>query len=204
MKRLFIFLTFTMAVFLIFGCASKQELVPGMETQISGKKQPDWVTNPSKKDTKNLKAFVGISHDFEMEGDARQDALKDARQQIIDFMGILGKRVLKEAVVTSGMSTDIIVPAIATKDQTEFVSESFVKTRAKNYHVEKWQRVEDDGTLRNFYKAYVLVLFDQKDGDDLMRQALKAAKKKAETEAQRRLIERAEKLVDEKSLFEQK
>ncbi|NOZ60163.1 MAG: hypothetical protein GXO74_00630 [Calditrichaeota bacterium] len=204
MKRLLIFALFTIITsFLLFGCASKQKLVPGMEIQLTGKKQPDWVSNPAKKDTKNLKAFVGISHDFEMEGDARQDALKDARQQIIDFMGILGKRVLREAVVTSGMSTDIVVPAIASKNQTEFVSESFVKTRAKNYHIEKWQRVQDDATLKNFYKAYVLILFNEKDGDALMKQALADAKKKAATAAQKRLIERAEKLVDEKSLFEQ-
>ncbi|OQX88536.1 hypothetical protein B6D60_02025 [candidate division KSB1 bacterium 4484_87] len=204
MKRLLILATFVLAVFLIFGCASKQQLVPGMEIQITGKKQPNWVNNPSKKDSKELKAFVGISHDFEMEGDARRDALKDARQQIIDFMGILGKKVLKEAVITSGMSTDIIVPAIASKDQTEFISESFVKTRAKEYHVEKWQRVEDDGALKNFYKSYVLVLFNEKDSEDLMKQALRNAKKKAETEMQKRLIEKAEKLIDEQSLFEQK
>lgn len=203
MKRFSAIIVVPMILIFLISCSSQKQLIPGTEIQLSGKDRPDWVDNPSKKDTKELKAFVGISRDFEMEGDARDDALKDARQQIIDFMGILGKRVIREAVVTSGMSTDIIDPAVAMKDQSEFVSESFVKTRAKEYHIEKWQRVEDDLSLKNFYKAYVLVLFNEKDGDDLMKQALAAAKKKAETEAQKRLIERAEKLVDEKSLFEQ-
>ena len=183
-------------------CSSNQ-LIPGTEMQLTGKKKPKWTFDPASQDKKNLKAFVGVSHDFKMEGDARTDALKNARQQLIDFMGVLGKRVVKEAIVTSGMSSDIINPAIASKDESEFLSESYIKTRAKNYHVERWQRVLGDNSVENFYKIYVLVLFDENDTKKYLHEALADAKKTAKTEQQQRLINKAEELVNSKSLFQE-
>ena len=176
--------------------------MPGSEIQISGGKKPKWVFDPTSRDTRSLKAFVGVSHDFKMEGDARADALKDARQQIIDFMGVLGKRVIREAIVISGMSSDVINPAIDSKRESEFLSESYVGTRAKNYHVERWQRVLGDNSVENFYKIYVLVLFDENDTRQYLKQALAEAEKSAKTQQEQQLLKRAEELVNGKSLFE--
>ena len=203
MKKTIIILIGAFFLFSIFYCSSNRQLMPGTEIQLTGQKRPDWIYEPTSKDSKDKKAFVGVSHDFEMEGDARSDALKDARQQIIDFMGVLGKRVIKEAIVTSGISSDIINPAVDKKEQSELLSESFIKTRAKNYHIEKWQRVQDDGSVKTFYKCYVLVMFDEKDSQDYLKDAFARARKKAESEKQRQLIEKAEELLNQKSLFEQ-
>ena len=91
MKRIVALSHILLLTLFLFGC-SKRQLMPGMETQISGKDKPNWTFDPTSKDTKNLKVFVGVSHYFQMEGYARADALKDARQQIIDYMVVVGKR----------------------------------------------------------------------------------------------------------------
>lgn len=186
----------------IFGCASK-ELIPGSEMQLTGEKRPDWVFDPTTEDSQNLKAFVGVSHDFKMEGDARSDALKDARQQIIDFMGVLGKRALKEAIVTSGVSSDIINPAVVKKEESELLSESYIKTRARNYHVERWQRVLPDKSVENYYKVYTLVKFDERDTQKYLKEAFQNARQTATSTQQQQLIQKAEDLLNGKSLFDE-
>lgn len=202
MKKL---ICLTMGILLfcsLFYCSSKQ-LIPGSEIQLSGQKRPDWVMEPTSQDKKSLKAFTGVSHDFKMEGDARADALKDARQQIIDFMGVLGSRIIKEAIVTSGVSSDIINPGIAKREQSELVSETYIKTRAKKYHVERWQRVQADNSVENFYKIYVLVLFDERDTQQYMKEALAAARQEATSQKQQALIDKAAELLEGKSLFDE-
>jgi len=203
MKKVIFFSLLLLIPFLVFnfGCA-KRQLMPGEEIQIAGKNKPEWTYDPISRDTKNLRAFVGVSHDFQMEGDARADALKDARQQIIDYMGITGKRIIREAIATSGVSSDIINPAMDKKEESEFLSESHIKTRAKNYHIERWQRVKADYSVENYYKIYVLVLFDESDTQKYFQEVLAEAKKKADNDDKQRLIQKAEQLLNDKSLFE--
>ena len=200
MKKMVVLSQILLLLLLLFNC-SKRQMMPGLETQISGKDKPAWTYDPTSKDSKNLKAFVGVSHDFQMEGDARSDALKDARQQIIDYMGVLGKRIIKEAIVTSGVSSDIINPAMAKKEESELLSESYIKTRAKNYHIERWQRVKGDYSVENYYKIYALVLFDENDTQKYFQEVLAEAKQKADTDEKQRLIQKAEQLLKDKSLF---
>lgn len=202
MKKIVLLTAIVIIATNLFFCSSKT-LVPGSEVQISGEKKPDWVNDPSSADKKDLKAFVGVSHDFKMENDARADALKDARQQIIDFMGVLGKRVIKEAIVTSGVSADIINPAIAKNEQSEFVSDTFIKTRAKNYHIERWQKVLDNRSVENFFKVYVLVQFDEKDTQEYFEQVFARAKQQAANEKEQQAIQKAQELLNSKSLFEE-
>ena len=91
---------------------------------------------------------------------------------------------------------------MAKKEKSEFLSESYIKTRAKNFHIERWQRVKGDYSVENYYKIYVLVLFDESDTQKYFREVLTEAKKNADNEEKQRLIQKAEQLLNDKSLFE--
>ena len=162
----------------------------GTEELIAGKDKPKWTDSPSSVDTKEAKAFVGTSNNMASEGVAREDALKNARQQIIDAMGVTGKRQISEVISLVGSTSDIIDPGVVTDMATKMVSESTVKTRAKEFHVERWQRQAEKG-VEYYYKVYVLVFWNNKDTEEVVKSAVLEVAKKEKDEQKKTAIQRA-------------
>lgn len=180
----------------LLGCAGVPKHPVGYEEMVQGGERPKWVFHPTEFDTKSAKAFVGTSLDFAMEGQARDDAIKNARKQIIDAMGVYGKRKISEIITNTGLSADIINPAVVTDDATKLVSEATVATRAKDWVVEKWMRAEAVG-VKYYYRVFVLVIFNNGDADKAVKDAIRREAEKAAEEQNRQNIERALELMEE-------
>jgi hypothetical protein len=176
------------ALALILGCAGPKPL--GWERQIDGGEAPAWTDHPGKMDTKDAKAFAGVSLDEAMEGSARDGALKNARQQIIDALGTYGRHTVNQVIVLSKTEGGILDPEVIGADATELVSESEIASRAKEFHIEKWQRVTEEG-LKTFYKAYVLVLYSNEDAEQAVKSAVRRQAQAAQDEQVRKNIEHA-------------
>mgnify|MGYP000424442912 CR=1 FL=1 len=170
-----------------FGCGTMQT---GQQMLISEEGQKSWITDPGKFDTENAKAFVGLSSRIKTETGARKDALKDARKQILDSMGVNIKRKIREVITSAGLSSNIIDPGVVMDDMSSFVSEGFVKARAKKYYVQKWKEKTPKG-WQWYYKVYVLVLMPNKSFDEGIKQSLKQKAAEIKDEQAKRNIERA-------------
>ena len=153
-----------------------------------------WVTNPSCADTKDSKAFTGVSHQCKMEADARDDALKNARKQIIDAIGVHGKRKVEEVISNAGVSSDILAPVVVIDDMTKLVSEAFIKSRAKEFYVEQWREWKTDGSY-TFYKTYVLVQIFNSDVETQLKESITKKAKALKEERDKKSIERAMELM---------
>ncbi|RLA95233.1 MAG: hypothetical protein DRG83_18835 [Deltaproteobacteria bacterium] len=182
--------------FVLSGCASTKQFPIGSEVLVSGKEKPSWINRPTEKDTKKAKAFVGTSLNESMESQARAGALEDARKQIIDAMGVYGKRKINEVISSVGTVSDIINPGVVRDEATKMVSESIVKSRAHQYHIERWRRVTQSG-VEYYYKAYVLVLFPNEQAAQITRDAIQTAAQNVKDEQDKRNIERALKVMEE-------
>jgi hypothetical protein len=186
-------LPFLMGITLL-GCVSTRHQI-GEETLISTKgKKGCWVTNPSCADTRETKAFTGISHRYRMEADARDDALKNARKQIIDAMGVSGKRKVYEVISSAGVSSDIIDPAVVADDMTKLVSQAFIKSRAKEFYIENWKEWKENG-WNGFCRAYVLVPISNSEIEAQMEESIRKKAEALKEEKDRKNIERALKLM---------
>ena len=176
-------------------CAGTRKPV-GFEEKISGGNPPVWTTIPADFDSKEAKAFCGTSHNFSSDGEARDNALENARKQIVDAVGTYGKHVIDEVISSVGTAGSILDPGMVRDEATKLVSESMVKTRAREFHVEKWSKVTNSG-LEYFYKAYVLVLWNNADAQEAVKDALVKQAEKAKTETDKQNIDRALKMMEQ-------
>lgn len=186
-------ITSVLVMGLVTGCASINMI--GEQKLISTQGQKGcWVANPSCTDTKEVKAFTGVSHNYAMETDARDDALKNARKQIIDATGVSGERKVYEIISSAGVSSDIISPAVISDDMTKLVSDAFVKARAKEFYIEQWKEWKADGPS-TFYKVYVLVLIPNSEVEAQIKESLKNKAETIKNEQDKRNIDRALELM---------
>lgn len=190
LKRFLWVLVAAIALLICIQCSSTKNLPIGYEGKISGGDRPGWVNAPAAKDTKDAKAFVGVSLNEKMEAQARAGALEDARKQIIDAMGVYGKRKIEEVISTVGNVSDIINPGVVRDEATKLISESIVESRANQFHIERWQKVTETG-VEYYYKASVLVLFPNEQAKKYLKDALAAASKQIKNEKDKRNVDRA-------------
>jgi len=176
--------------------AEAKRLRPGEEALVKGAKTPRWVTEPVKEDTKSAKAFCGVSHNLSSEGEARADALRSAREQIVDAIGTYGTHVLEQVSSSSGGTGGVLDPAVVMDNAIQLVSEGHVATRARTFHIEKWQKAGESG-LEYYFKAYVLVLWDNKDAAEAAQQAVREATQAAtDTQTQANVNRALERMKD--------
>ena len=191
MKKL---LPLILAVFFL-SCAGTRNKPVGWEEKISGGNQPDWTLAPADNDSKEAKAFCGTSHNFSSDGEARDNALENARKQIVDAMGTYGKHVIDEVISSVGTAGGILDPGVVRDDATKLVSESMVKTRAREFHVEKWSRVAHSG-IEYYYKSYVLVMWKNNDAVEAVKQSIIKQAEKSKNKEDKKNIDRALEMME--------
>ncbi len=188
-------------VFLMTACSAGLSGRPiGFEEQISGGNAPVWTLTPYREDTREAKAFCGTSHNFGSDAEARDNALQNARKQIIDAMGTYGTHLVEQVISSVGTAGSILDPGLVVDDATKMISDAMVKTRAREFHVEKWARKTHSG-VEYFFRTNVLVLWNNADAEEAVQSALRSqAESKADEEAQRnidRALETMERLRSE-------
>ena len=183
------------ALLLLLGaCASKHHPI-GYEELLSGDDQPRWTLEPAREDSKEAKAFCGTSHNFASEAEARDNALQNARQQIIDAMGTFGQHMIDQVISSTGTASAILDPGMVLDDATRMVSEAEIRTRAREFHVQKWARTTQLG-LEYYYRAYVLVNWSNADAEQAMADAIRNQAEARADEVDQRNINRALELMD--------
>ncbi len=184
------FTTCLLAILLLGSCAGAGRLMPGEERQLSGGDPPSWTWEPVKEDSRQAKAFCGLSHNMTSEGEARADALRSAREQIVDAIGTAGLHILEQVSSSVGSSGGILDPAVLQDNAIRLVSEGQVATRAQRFHIEKWQRMGANG-LEHYYKVYVLVMWDNTQAAEAIRVSVQEAAEAKADEAVKANIDRA-------------
>ena len=106
------------------------------------------------------------------EADARADALRNVRTQIIDALGAVGRHAVTEVVSYQGRSDEVIIPVFKLDDSSKWLSEAKISNKAREFHIERWQRRAARG-VEVYYKVYVLVLFENRDAQEIVQDALK-------------------------------
>ncbi len=181
----------TLACLFIVSCAGNQTKPIGWEERLSQENPPEWTVKPTKFDDKEYKAFCGTSHNFSSDGEARDNATQNARKQIIDAIGTFGKHVVNEVISSIGTAGSILDPGVVRDDATELISEALVSSRASEFHIERWSRVEDGGRISYYYKAYVLVMWNNDDAQNAVAESIRRQAAKSKAQQDKRNVDRA-------------
>ena len=175
---------------IIGGCAGTKPPAEGEKQQLTGFDRPKWIDNPSKEDTKEAKAFVGVSRQYAMEQQARNDARINAYIQAIDNMGVYGKRKIDQVISEVGLSADIINPGVVQDEMTRLKAEGVAVGDVKEWHVEKWQMYMG-GEWKTYYAVFCQFLMPREAVKKFMEDVLKKQAQAAEAERDRQNLNRA-------------
>ncbi|MBU4444682.1 hypothetical protein KJ656_06330, partial [bacterium] len=122
------------------------------QKRITREDRPKWV------DKVNPGVYVGISHRFPDETDARADALADARRQIIETLGgIIESEFVDEIVESSG---EITTDNAFTSSRIKVVSRNIISVKPDKVFVEKW-KIREGFKSRIEYQVFVAVPFSE-------------------------------------------
>jgi|GEM_PF-3336432 len=103
-------------------------------------KKPIWLYNePEKKE--NFLYFVGLSGNFTMEKDAREDAYNNSIKQAAKYIGTEIYDKTSTIYASYGLSSEIIDPTVARKQIEEQLTEAIArKVKSKEWYVEKCKK----------------------------------------------------------------
>ena len=122
------------------------------QKRVTKEPRPDWVN----KVTPGL--FVGVSHRFANEADARADALADAKRQIIETLGgIIESEFVDKIVEQSGKVTS---NDAFTSSRIKVVSRNIISATPDKVFVERW-KIKEGFRSRIEYQAFVAVPFSE-------------------------------------------
>jgi len=133
-------------------------LLGGMTSFGAGQKRltkeprPAWIDNPQPG------YYIGISHKFPEEADARTDALNNAKRQIIESLGGIVESELIDSIIESGAT--VKTQDAFTNSRVKVVAKNIVAVKPERTFVEEYQ--ENSGRrAQKSYLAFVMVYFDE-------------------------------------------
>lgn len=190
MRSLKHFLALLLAAVILVSCAGKGKLMEGQRRQINGDDRPAWIDAPEKESNKDFKVFPGLSRQFAMEADARNDARQNAYIQAVESMGIQGKRMFDQVASLIGASDEILTPGIVQDEMTRLKAEGVALGEMKQWHIERWEML-DNGRLRQYFVAHCLYQVPRDAAKQFMENLLQTRAAAAEDAKVRENINRA-------------
>lgn len=163
MKRTLVLLIFcVLMIGLWSGCAKRQTvwspLAPAGEPGekliwASHHSRPRWTIENPETVTGEL-AFVGLSGEYATEKEAREDAMRTARNHVVGYIGTLAQDRFELLQTSYGLSTEIVDPTNVTRRFQEQLASAFVsRLSPKQWYIEKWLRKKEKKT---YVLAFVL------------------------------------------------
>ncbi|MBU0674358.1 MAG: hypothetical protein KJ950_06920, partial [Proteobacteria bacterium] len=200
MKKRLLLITGMVLMMALVGCGSKDVSIPeesGLEKLIwsSAPERPGWtMEEPGTED--GVLSFVGMSGRFVTEKQAKNDAQRDARENVVKYMGTLVKNKFENARVSFGLESSVVDASAGAREFQKQLSVNMAsQVKMKNYYMEKWQTETGIG-----YQAFVLANVPQNAIDETYSSTAAGMQKKAEQRAKsaadQMAKEQAEKAAD--------
>ena len=147
-----------LAVFYLMILFANQPLYA--QKRITEEPRPKWV------DTISPGMFVGVSHRFPDESDARADALADAKRQIIESLGgIIESEFVDQIIEKSG---EVTTTDAFTNSRIKVVARSIIAVQPSKVFVEQW-RVKEGLKSNLEYQVFMAVPFSEEDHRQFMK-----------------------------------
>ncbi len=181
---------------LIISCGSQKMLTEGQERKLTKGDPPEWVYNYKIKNTKDKRAVVGVSKNYAMVSSARSDAILQAQKEAITLISSTITRKIREALASSEATTEIVDEAATKNDVTELFTQGVFEGEVDQFYIEKYEKMVG-GTTKYYYRAYALLLYPRDLAKISAQKVLATQMKKESDEKKKKLIQRAEELVDQ-------
>lgn len=167
MKKISSLLIFFLLSPLLFG-----QIIIAQE-RVSREKRPAWI------DQNYPNIYIGISDLQKSEQDARQQAVKDARRQIIESLGGMIESRFVDNIVESQGKEDY--SSSFTKSRVQVVARNIIAVEPDQIYTEKWKRKTGMFQSELLYKVYVRVPFSEEKHNKFMDEIITETEKMSQT-----------------------
>lgn len=139
------------------------------QKRVTKKSRPGWI------DTPYPGTFVGISDLKESEKEARNQAIKDAKRQIIESLGGVIESEFVDNIVESRGTVNY--SSSFTESKVKVISRNIISVKPARIFTEKWKK--DMGMFKSklLYKVYVSVPFSEEEHHKYMEEIISASYK---------------------------
>lgn len=163
-KNLIIQLVSVFALFSIIGCAAQPQSTTPTQSRAD---RPEW-TNSEPDDEDGNKFFVGLSAVFSTEQSARDNALENATDRVVKYLGTFAKGKSLRMAKNFGLKSEKIDETLAGRAFQEQIYGSVARqVKSKDWHCE------------NQWKCFVLARVPTTVLDDALKNAHEGAEKDA-------------------------
>lgn len=126
-----------LAVALLAACSSTPKPTGPTSVPMNVSQRPDWTNKEPEADGNNM-VFVGISNPYATERGARDDAMRDATQRVVDYLGTAAEDKFQQASTSFGLSSSVVDPTQATRSFQQQLSGNVARRlRAREWYTER-------------------------------------------------------------------
>jgi len=181
------------------GCATtpKPKLGASLETLIwsSEDTRPKWTIEEPDVDG-NIMVFVGLSNKYATEKGGRGDAMRNAANSVVKYLGTLAKEKYENLSISYGLESSVIDPTASARIYEKQLAANVVeRLKARKWYLEQWKTPTGIG-----WKAFVMAVIPLDSVNDSFKNTAKAnmlaAQRRAKDAADEVAKKQAEKAVD--------
>ena len=148
--------------------------------------RPDWVYNEPSEDD-GILSFVGMSAVHASEQNARNDARRNATNNVVQYLGTMAKTKFEQVTQSYGLSSQIVDPTTAAQQFEKQMSANLAREmKTKTWHPEREKKSGVWG-----YKYFVLAEIPKASIENSFRKSLDQNIKKQQEEAEKAATQKA-------------
>ncbi|HJO57160.1 MAG TPA: hypothetical protein QF772_02925 [Nitrospinaceae bacterium] len=173
---------------LLVGCAKETTTAPAAAEAAapSMPERPDWVYNEPSEDD-GILSFVGMSAVHASEQNARNDARRNATNNVVQYLGTMAKTKFEQVTQSYGLSSQIVDPTTAAQQFEKQMSANLAREmKTKTWHPEREKKSGVWG-----YKYFVLAEIPKASIENSFRKSLDQNIKKQQEEAEKAATQKA-------------
>jgi len=123
--------------------------------QVKDPDRPKWPNEPSVADTREAKAFVGISNRHAGLPQSREEAEINAYSAAMNYVGLVVERAVRQAGSQTGLSSDNRLGVAVVRDATvRLKGTALLRGEVAKYHTEHWETRQDG----DWYETFALFM----------------------------------------------
>lgn len=181
-----------LAALLLFGCGGTPPEVASQAPQ-----RPEWTSIEPETEGSSM-VFIGISDPTASERLARQAAMRNAAQNVVQYLGTAAQSKFEQASTSFGLSSQVVDPTQATRSFQQQLSANVARRlKASRWYMER----ETDSTGARGYKIFVKALIPLTEINAAFQRTAQDNAADAQKKARQAVTDRAKKQANDAADF---
>ncbi len=186
-----------LAAVTLSACAGPmQQQVAPAAAPVSQSQRPAWANKEPGTEGQSM-VFIGISNPYATERLARDDAMRNATQRVMEYLGTAAQSKIEQASTSFGLSSTVVDPTLATRSFRQQLSGNV----ARRLKPSLWYTEREQMSTGTGYVVFVKSLIPVASINTAFQQTVKDNMKAAQDRARQASNDQAKRQADQAAQF---